>query len=413
MILHYLKIAAKVLARRKFFTFISLFGIAFTLMVLTVATSLLDSALAPLPPETRFDRTLLVMRARMTGPHSIYSGSPGYTFLDRYVRGLPGAERVSIVTRPGSVVTYLDGRKVRLQMRLTDGDYWRILEFEFLEGGPYSVEDDRDGNKVAVINESLRDRLFGGASAVGRSVEVGGQTLRIVGVVRNVPATRILPFADLWAPLGTQPPGARRQGLLGDCAAMILAKDRADFPALKAEFDARVREVPIPDPKNYDRFTSSADTLFDYVSRTAIPTKEEERRPGVLAALIVFGAVLFMALPAINLVNINLSRILERASEIGVRKAFGASSRALVGQFIVENVFLTLVGALIAWIFALGVLRGISESGVIPYARLELNLRVLAWGVVIALFFGVMSGLYPAWRMSRLHPVEALRGRSE
>jgi putative ABC transport system permease protein len=194
---------------------------------------------------------------------------------------------------------------------------------------------------------------------------------------------------------------------------MILAKDRADFPALKAEFDARVREVPIPDPKNYDRFTSSADTLFDYVSRTAIPTKEEERRPGVLAALIVFGAVLFMALPAINLVNINLSRILERASEIGVRKAFGASSRALVGQFIVENVFLTLVGALIAWIFALGVLRGISESGVIPYARLELNLRVLAWGVVIALFFGVMSGLYPAWRMSRLHPVEALRGRSE
>src|SRR5215510_8707231 len=98
MILHYLKIAAKVLSRRKFFTFISLFGIAFTLMVLTVATSLLDSSFAARAPESRFDRTLLVQRARMSGPHSIYSSSPGYGFLDKHVRNLPGAERFSIAT---------------------------------------------------------------------------------------------------------------------------------------------------------------------------------------------------------------------------------------------------------------------------------------------------------------------------
>ena len=52
-----------------------------------------------------------------------------------------------------------------------------------------------------------------------------------------------------------------------------------------------------------------------------------------------------MLLPAVNLVNLNISRIMERASEIGVRKAFGASSRTLVGQFVVENLVLTLVGA--------------------------------------------------------------------
>ena len=57
------------------------------------------------------------------------------------------------------------------------------------------------------------------------------------------------------------------------------------------------------------------------------------------------GALLFMALPAMNLVNLNISRILERASEIGVRKAFGASSWTLVGQFLVENLILTLVGS--------------------------------------------------------------------
>ncbi len=55
----------------------------------------------------------------------------------------------------------------------------------------------------------------------------------------------------------------------------------------------------------------------------------------------VGAALLFMLLPTVNLVNLNVSRIMERASEIGVRKAFGASSRTLVGQFVVENLVLT------------------------------------------------------------------------
>jgi len=110
--------------------------------------------------------------------------------------------------------------------------------------------------------------------------------------------------------------------------------------------------------------------------------------------------------------NINLSRILERASEIGVRKAFGASSRALVGQFLVENVVLTLVGGVIAWLVSAGALRSINLSGLVPYADFHMNLRILAAGVLLALVFGALSGIYPAWRMSRMHPVEALRRRA-
>ena len=120
--------------------------------------------------------------------------------------------------------------------------------------------------------------------------------------------------------------------------------------------------------------------------------------------------ILFMLLPTINLININVSRILERSSEIGIRKAFGASSRTLVGQFIVENLILTAIGGAIGFVGAILVLSTISSSGLIPYVWFEVNLRIFTYGMALILFFGVFSGVYPAWKMSRLNPVDALRG---
>jgi putative ABC transport system permease protein len=120
--------------------------------------------------------------------------------------------------------------------------------------------------------------------------------------------------------------------------------------------------------------------------------------------------LLFMSLPAINLVSINLSRILERSSEIGVRKSFGASGSALIGQFVIENVLLCLAGGVIGLVLSWCVLAAIGASGLIPHAKFGLNYRIFAYALFLATFFGVLSGVYPAWKMSRMHPVAALRG---
>ncbi|MCI0525487.1 MAG: FtsX-like permease family protein, partial [Acidobacteria bacterium] len=109
-------------------------------------------------------------------------------------------------------------------------------------------------------------------------------------------------------------------------------------------------------------------------------------------------------------ININVSRIMERASEIGVRKAFGASSWTLVGQFIVENVILTLLGGVIGFAISRFALQFITASGWFPYAEFHLNHRIFLGGFILAVFFGLLSGVYPAWKMSRLHPVQALKG---
>jgi len=395
MLRSYLKLAIKVLLRRKFYTFISLFGIAFTLTVLTLATALLDHVFSPVPPERHLDRILYVKQVTLHGEHITLRGSPGFGFLDASVRNLPGAARVTICTRGSDVVSYSGGQKLRLSLKRTDGEFWKVLDFDFLEGGPFTVEDDRAGNRVAVINEATRRQAFG-----------------VVGVVKNVPIIRDVPFADLWVPIGTEPSADYKSQFSGSYLAMILAKDARDLPSIKSEFDARVATLKAPDPKEITSIASGADTLVETVAREVLPGTGRDAHGGLLEALLVLGAVLFMALPALNLMNINLSRILERASEIGVRKAFGASSRALVGQFLVENVVLTLVGGVIAWLVSAGALRSINLSGLVPYADFHMNLRILAAGVLLALVFGALSGIYPAWRMSRMHPVEALRRRA-
>ena len=68
------------------------------------------------------------------------------------------------------------------------------------------------------------------------------------------------------------------------------------------------------------------------------------------------------------------------------------------------------MGGLVGFVLSILVLRAIVQSGLFTYARFSLNPRVFAWGMVLAVLFGLISGVYPAWRMSRLNPVDALKG---
>src|SRR5215510_6921201 len=170
MLKNYLKIAFKVLLRRKFFTFISLFAISFTLVVLMVVTAMLDHIFGPMPPENKRDRTLGVFYAQMSGPRGSRSGSAGYGFLDRYVRNLPQAEKVSVFSMFSTGYSYRNGERIQSWIKYTEGAFWEILEFNFLEGGPFTADDDRNGHLVTVINEATRSKFFDGRPAVGRSL---------------------------------------------------------------------------------------------------------------------------------------------------------------------------------------------------------------------------------------------------
>jgi putative ABC transport system permease protein len=410
MLTNYLKLAFKVLMRRKFFTFVSLFGTSLTLLVLMIASAMLDHAFSPLAPEVQLGRTLHLTSMAMRGPENEWSGDPGYGFLDRYCRDIPHVERMSIYTSGRTVTSFVGGEKVDLQLRRTDAEYWSILDFAFVAGQAYGAAEVADGSRVAVVSESAARDLFGERPAVGRTFETQGQTFRVIGVVRNVPRMRESAYADLWAPVTTLPTDIWKAALMGEFNAMLLADSPRHFRAIRTEFAARLPHVVMLEPDRYKTMSGSPRTRLEDIAAEAVGTTGDTPRTGLFIAVLALLALLFMMLPAINLVNLNISRIFERVSEIGVRKAFGASTGQLVGQFIVENIVLALVGGAIGFLLSVWALHLINGSGWIPNADFRMNLRVFLYGIGLALFFGVLSGAYPAWRMARLDPIEALRG---
>jgi putative ABC transport system permease protein len=411
MLRHYLTMTIAVLKRRPFYTAISLFGISFTLLVLMVVTAMADHALAPMAPESRQARMLGVHSARMYGPDNAWSSNGGYLLFDKYARNLPGVEALTIFSGFQTVSTYLGDQRITSNLKRTDGAFWQVFDFTFLEGGPYGQADVDAARFVAVITRATREKIFNGQPAIGRSFEADGQSFRVIGVVENVSDIRMVPFADFYVPTTTAKTDAYKRDLMGGFSAVVLARTTDDLPKIREEFNARVARIELPD-KGYKTLVAPFETKYDSLAREspfADRTSPDRQGPKLTLFLAIAG-LLFVTLPTVNLVNVNISRILERASEIGVRKAFGAPTRTLVAQFVVENVILTLIGGAIGLVLSALVLRALNQSGFIAHAAFTVNARVFAYAVLLAIGFGLVSGVYPAWRMARLRPVEALKG---
>ena len=415
MLLSYLKIAWKVLLRRKFFTAISLFGISFTLMILLVVYTMFDFAVGPHRPELRVDRLLFINRMQLLYRNGGQSNSSiGYPFLVQHVRTLKTPEKVSLSeANYGTDVAYVGQQALKLDRKRTDAEFWQVLDFDFVDGRPFNASEVRDAAHVIVINETTARRYFGtAAGVVGRELVLEAVPYRVLGVVRDVPLVRLSTYAEVWTPITTTNDNLRDPNFLGRYQAIVLARSAADLPRVQDEYQRLVGRLPVPDPKQFKQVNTFARTLLaSYTGRDSSDGEASaEGRESHFVRLALGLGLLFMLLPALNLVNINVSRTLERASEIGVRKAFGATAGRLVGQFLIENILLTLLGGLLGLALAAGALSLLNGSHLIPYADYSLNGRVFGVALGVILFFGILSGAYPAYKMSKLHAVKALKG---
>ncbi|MEO0339860.1 MAG: ABC transporter permease, partial [Bacteroidota bacterium] len=190
MIKNYFKLAIKVLGRRKFFTFISLFGISFTLMILMVITAFLDHELGNHKPMSDRDKMVFldqlvmtlevvdtvpkvdsslidgVMRYDTTYDYvdrrpNYSSSSLSYTFLKNHLKEVDGAEKESFY-QPGSTFDiFINSNKLSLSAIYTDATYWSIFDFTLKEGRFYQPQEVENQEQVVVIPEETALSYFG------------------------------------------------------------------------------------------------------------------------------------------------------------------------------------------------------------------------------------------------------------
>ncbi|SYZ72243.1 conserved membrane hypothetical protein [Candidatus Zixiibacteriota bacterium] len=408
MLKNYLKIAFKGLIRKKYYTFISLFGIVVTLVVLTISVALMNQMATLGRPGSRLSRCLIVDRLESEFKRGNIISKPSYYMLDRYVRNLKGPEAVSIFSDAHEVIIYSASTRVPLKVRYTDDVFWEIAELPFIGGASYGKESVDKADMVTVITDRAEKQIFGVKPALGEYLETSKGTYRIIGIIPYKEITAPTLNADIYVPITTASGKMNNRELWGAESALVQAANRSQFASIKSEFQNHMDQLikDFKDEKQLRSFDCFIGTMSESMANM-VNQSETAYFAGIVGLIL-----LFMLLPAINLTTINISRIMERYPEIGIRKAFGASSSALMGQFIIENIILTLIGGVLAYLLSGIILILINGSGVVPWGYIRLDTTVFFYCMVVTIFFGVFSGALPSYRMSRLHPAEALKGIS-
>ena len=262
--------------------------------------------------------------------------------------------------------------------------------------------DDATFSKVCVLGHRLARTLFPGEEAVGKRVKIGARSFLVIGVGEEL-GTEFVNDRDfmremegLYMPLGTL-----RKLFTGEESRLsYIAVKTEDFEALgdlKAEATASLRIA----------HHGATDFEVQNIAEEMLRIRKEVDT--VLTNWrIVLGSIAGISLlvGGIGLLSVMLISIGERLYEIGLRKAIGATDLAIFIQFLCESVALSLVGALIGAGLAIAVTKAV--AGFFS-AGLPINLAGLGMAIGIAILLGIVFGLYPALRASRLEPVEALR----
>ena len=244
---------------------------------------------------------------------------------------------------------------------------------------------------------------------------------QVCGVVADVSMLATDAYAQVWIPYTAGNAEANSWGynLMGPMRAVILARSRADFPAIREECE-RLRQKYNDAQEGVEVFyRGQPDTQFTHLYRT---WSQEPDVQGVVLRYVVVMLILLIV-PAINVSSMTLSRMRRRMAEIGVRKAFGATANELMRQVFLENLLLTCLAGLLglalsyAATFVLnGFLFGNSTNA---YFAGETSLTAGAllspWIFLAAFLFCLLMNLLsagiPAWCASRMNIVEAINGK--
>lgn len=304
-----------------------------------------------------------------------------------------------------------EGDRKRRRVRMVDREWWSLFQYDFLFGRPFLKEEYDAGSKVAVITERTAREVFHTDNAVGRTLLVNFIPYTICGVVRDVSSQFSIAYCEVWINLSSTTEYEAMYGseyVAGEIRFIVVAKD-GKSEELGQEIEQRIDKFN--QTLRETTFEANMRTHTDYTFYSLF-----EMSPMVMYFLL---ACIFLIIPAMSISGLVYSILSKRFSEIGIRKAYGASARSVIWQFLNENFLLTLVGGLLGVLLSFGALylfRGWLLGVSFAYSS-DLQMEwwmffrpvVFAIAFSLCLLFNLFSALFPVWYVSGKNIVEALK----
>ena len=414
MLYNYIKIAFRNIRKNFSYSFINLFGLA-----IAFAASLVIGlwVYQEWSYDRHFDNADRIYRVGVDFMN-VGDMAVGPSQFSQYAEDFPEVEQTAMLTGSSTREVYINDRQYsESNVSFADSTFFDVFSYRFIDGDPSSA---LDHPNAAVLTRAVAYKYFGGSQAVGRTIEIGSEKTpyTVTGVV-DKGTNRSHMQVDIWLRYQYR---SNTNWLSASVYNYVLLKKGIS----EKQLDSRLMELiktevyaSLPINAPFEEWVKS-DGAYQFIAMpiTDIYLKSNlkfEPTPGGSESNVnIFSAiaVLIVAIAGINFVNITTARSSIRAREIGVRKTLGSGRSALIMQFILESVLVSVLALILA--FGLG---EIFLAQFYEYTGLQLIESVIPGStelmiiVFASIAFGLLAGIIPAFYLTGIDTVKVLKGQ--
>ncbi len=418
--------AFTILRQNPLLSTISILGTAFAITMIMAIVIVWQTKYADLEPEVNRSRCLYLSAMHVgsktdEGMNSFNSPSPA--FMKECIQPLPEVEACTAFTPASAALVSLTtgGNRLKVDAMETDPGFWKVFSMQFLAGQGFTEENRAGGVKAVVLCASVARNLFGTTDAVGQQLLLNREQARVVGIVKDVSVTAKDAYAQLWSMYPADNLMAGNEwSYMGGSHIAVLARTPDDFPIISQGIAKRVEAVNAGLGDMQIDIMEQPDNIVAHVNHVW-----SNMGPDVTMLYLQYALALIVILlvPSFNLCGLSNSRMQQRASELGVRKAFGGTRSVLVRQILNENLVLTLLGGVVGLLFSYLAVWGMrswfftnsQNVGAAGDFSLSMGALFSPWVFLLAFVFciviNMLSAGLPAWMATRHTIVDSLNDK--